>query len=233
MDKIKQLFWASILLLVSAQGSAAIISYGEYSHDTDTDIVLGDGLEWLKWSETDNMSYAQAINFASSRYGDGWEIATSDQVSGLVENFNFGLSWDPQNPTNEYVSSLAGSDYQSGSFYNFVLMFGYTYYGWGGNNYADWSNLGSRAFFGSIDTSTNTANLLSVWSYGSISNINCCNFKETATLTLDDYNKNSGGVALVRTSTVSPPISSVPEPSIIALMFTGIIGLSISRRKVK
>jgi hypothetical protein len=228
---IKRLLTASILLLVSLQVNAATISYGEYSHDTDTGIVLGDGLEWLKWSETDNMSYAQAINFASTRYGDGWEIATSDQVSGLVENFNFGLSWDPQNPTNEYVSSLVDSDYQSGSFYNFVSMFGYTYYGWGGNNYANWSTRGSQAFFGSIDISTNTANRISVKSYGSISNINCCRFKETATLNLDDYNSNSGGVALTRTSTVSPPISTVPVPSSIVLFAAGFFGLGFARRK--
>lgn len=38
-----------ILLACSPTTFAAVITYGSYSHDTDTNIVTGDGLEWLRW----------------------------------------------------------------------------------------------------------------------------------------------------------------------------------------
>jgi hypothetical protein len=222
-------------LVLSSNVNAGIITYGSYSYDTDTNVVVGDGLEWLKWPLTTNMSYSQAINFANSEYGDGWEIATSEQVSGLVQNFDFGFSWDPHNPL-ESSGSRSNSNDQSGSFYNFVSMFGHTYRGSEGNLYADWTLLGSRAIFGPIDTITNTANLLSVWSIRNISNVNCCNFRDTATVTLNEdylsrfnYFRNSIGVALTRISTVPSPSLPVPEPSTFAILVLGLLGL-VSRR---
>jgi len=234
--KFKFLKATLVGLVLSSNVNAGIISYGSYSHDSDTNVVVGDGLEWLKWSLTDNMSYSQAISYANSNYGDGWEIATSNQVSGLVQNFDFGFSWDPQNPS-ESSGGKNDSNYQAGSYYNFVSMFGHTYLGNEGNSYADWTRLGSRAAFGPIDTSTDTANLLSVWSLRNISNFNCCNFRDTATITLNEHYKslwdyrNSVGVALTRTSTLPSPSLPVPEPSTLAIFALGMIGLASRRFK--
>jgi hypothetical protein len=239
--KFRSLKAAFVCVVLSSNVNANIITYGSYSYDTDTSVVVGDGLEWLKWSLTNNMSYTQAINYANSNYGDGWGIATSDQVSGLVQNFDFGFSWDPQNPSEVTGSSVsAGSrdnnNYQYASYYNFVSMFGHTYSGSEGNQYANWNRLGSRAIFGPIDTSTNTANLLSVWSLRNISYFNCCNFKDTATITLNEnylsrfnYYRNSIGVALTRVSTAPSPILTVSAPSTLAIFALGLIGLA-SRR---
>lgn len=224
-------------LVLSSNVNAGIITYGSYSYDTDTNFVVGDGLEWLKWSLTDSMSYSQAINYANSEYGDGWEIATSKQMSGLVQNFEFGFSWDPQNPLAS-SGSRSNSNDQSGPFYSFVSMFGHTYRGSEGNLYADWTLLGSRAIFGPIDTNTNKANLLSVWSLRDISNVNCCDFRDTATVSLNEdylsrfnYYRNSIGVALTRISTVPSTSLPVPEPSTFAIFALGMVGLASRRFK--
>jgi hypothetical protein len=236
--KFKFLKATLVGLVLSSNVNAGIITYGSYSHDTDTNVVVGDGLEWLKWSLTDYMSHAEVIYHANSNYGGGWEIATSDQVSGLVQNFDFGFSWDPKNPTNESASSNFNSNSQSGSVYNFVSMFGYTYRGSEGNQYADWTRLGSRAYFGPTDVSDNTTNLLSLWSLRNKTNLNCCNFKDDATLTLnEDYLKyrwkhsNSIGIALTRKSTLPAPSVTVPEPYTLAIFALGMIGLASRRFK--
>jgi hypothetical protein len=236
--KFKFLKATLVGLFLSCNVNAGIITYGSYSHDSNTNVVVGDGLEWLKWSLTDNMSHSQAISYANSNYGDGWEIATSNQVSGLVKSFDFGFSWDPQNPTNESASSNFKSNSQSGSVYNFVSMFGHTYIGSEGNSYADWTRLGSRAYFGPTDESDNTTNLLTLWSLRNKTNLNCCNFKDDATLTLNedylkyrwDYSK-SIGIALTRKSTLPTPSVTVPEPSTLAIFALGLIGLASRRFK--
>ena len=228
---IKLISLAAIGLVLSGNVNAGIITYGSYSYDTDTNVVVGDGLEWLQWSITRGMGYGATSQIGSS-YGGGWEIATAGQIAGLINNFNFGLSWDPENPTNAGVSVPVTSDYKSGPFSNFISMFGYTYYGSEGNAFADWSKLGALAIF---ESSNNMTPSLRVWSYGSISRISCCDFQETADIYSysNFYQSNlysKTGVALVRRST-APPISTVPVPAAAWLFGSGLIGLfGLSRR---
>lgn len=241
--KLKLLKVTVVASALSFNALGGILTYGDYSHDSDTNIVVGDGLEWLKWSTTGNMTYSQALDYASSNYGDGWALATSDQISGLIENFDFGLSWDPLSPSEVSASSeSAGSDsnnnYVNAPYYNFVSMFGDTYIGHEGNLYSDWTRLGSRAIFGTID-STNVTNILSVWSLRNISNFDCCNFKDSADILLDrDYlsksyqYRDSYGVALTRVSNAPPLSTPVTSPSTIVLFTLGVMFM-VSRQLKK
>lgn len=219
------------LLSFSIHSYSSLITYGDYSHDTDTKVVAGDGLEWLKWSITDNKSYVQALNLANSTYGTGWQLATNQQVSGLVNNFNIGFELDFLNPENVNSSDSVDSNYKNSPYYIFTQMFGYTYLGHEGNLYSDWSKVGTRAIFGSI---VDSANMLEVWSYGNITNIDCCNFQQTAAVALDvdqnylnnwSYYRDSVGVALVRVvdDSVTIPVPSPPTFGIFLLSIVAIL----------
>ncbi len=67
----------TLLLLISFNGSSAIIESRGYSLDTSTNIITGGELEWLNWDETISMSVA---NVYDSPLFSGWRLATSDEM---------------------------------------------------------------------------------------------------------------------------------------------------------
>ena len=94
----------TLLLLISFNGNSAIIESRGYSLDTSTNIVTGDGLEWLNWNETIELSVANV--YESSQF-NGWRLATSYEMRNLLNTF-FGPV-----DTNSSVRQRVDGDYGS------------------------------------------------------------------------------------------------------------------------
>ncbi len=230
MDRKSFLVIAALCLPSSAVHSA-IITYGSYSHDTNTDIVVGDGLEWLQWDRTIGKSWLEASTLKNTIEGGGWEIASNAQIATLFNNFNFGfgVTFDSDENTTQSVSTGIQTDGLSSdpseSDVLFVNMFGHTM-----------SNITSSMFPGSMfsgawfgldadnDLQINQAFVRDDYSHTGISR------PGEVTMKSDSYSQVIGhynyGVALVRDAT-----SSVPEPSILVLMAIGLIGFGFTRRR--
>lgn len=77
----------SILMSTNAAAILITSTSGTYTHDTSTQVVRGDGFEWLRWDVTQGMSIADALSVYKPE--DGWDVATVDQMSGLINDFTF------------------------------------------------------------------------------------------------------------------------------------------------
>ena len=223
MYKMKYVLF-SLLFITFSSSHAAIIEYGSYKHDTDTDIVVGNGLEWLQWDRTVGMSMNDVIPLLDTLEGGGWQIASNTQMASLFNNFNFGFIWDSNEQTDQIVSNGFGSGWKLGTepYFSFVSMFGDTY--------ASDGTEGSYAFFGEDLNKDGWINQ----AYVEASPSNSCgnhyldaNARMSGELRKPASTHYCYGVALTRS------LVSVPEPSIFALMLTGIFGLGIARRRMK
>ena len=65
------------ILSVSTLANATLIDYGDYTTDTES------GLDWLDWTETNDMTQSGALALFS---GEGWRIATANEAVELLEN---------------------------------------------------------------------------------------------------------------------------------------------------
>jgi hypothetical protein len=86
---LKKIITTLSLALITQTAQAGII---DYTLDEKTKTVTGGGLQWLQWSETTNMSLDQVF----TSYGAmGWRLASSADMVGLFNTFQFGRSdWD-------------------------------------------------------------------------------------------------------------------------------------------
>lgn len=110
---------------VSFSASATLITYSSYSYDDNTNIVTGNGLEWLRWDETDGIS----INTALSLYS-GWRLATNEEMAELFNAFVFGAAfvWDSDENTQQSQSNNDGFfEEPDDPELVFISMFGNTY----------------------------------------------------------------------------------------------------------
>ncbi len=89
-------------LFYSLTSISAIISHNGFDLDTDTNVVTGNGLEWLQWDVTIGESIDQAI-FARSI--DGWRSATTLEMAALLNSSNFGLTFDGSTNVTQTVTS--------------------------------------------------------------------------------------------------------------------------------
>ena len=87
---IKKSALIAALCITPFFSNSAIITHGNLSLDTQTNIVTdySQGLEWLQWDETLNMSLAAARD---DYQAGGWEVAMYDQVESLLSS-HFGES---------------------------------------------------------------------------------------------------------------------------------------------
>jgi len=102
-------FWklasAAAALVLSTSANAIIISYGGYTHDTDTDIVTGNGLEWLQWDRTLGEGYNSIQSQLDTLEGGGWSVASNVQMAQLFNAFDFGIMFDTDETTPQSVST--------------------------------------------------------------------------------------------------------------------------------
>lgn len=124
-----RLFRTLLLLLpiIATPSYAAIITNGNYTHDDTTDIVVGDGLEWLQWDRTVGLSWNQADALRDTIEGGGWQIASNTQMASLFNNFSFGLTFDTSEDTNQFVSTPIELGVEVGTDITFISMFGDTF----------------------------------------------------------------------------------------------------------
>lgn len=220
------------LAVSSFNAQAAILSYGGYTHDTNTDIVTGNGLEWLQWDRTLNESINSVQSQLNTIDGGGWSIATNVQMAELFNAFDFGLTFDVDHSTTQtastgyqYPDTLAETDQL------FIAMFGDTYEA-GGYSYCYSNNhcyQASNAIFGydvDNDGLHNTAFITDDYQHNNTGELR----DGVAQLNRDQVSPNVDqevwGVALVRDASV------VPVPAAVWLFGSGLIGLvGMARRK--
>jgi hypothetical protein len=212
------------LLLSSFTANASIISYAGYTHDTDTDIVVGGGLEWLQWDLTVGQSIETAlINYAS----DGWGLASNIQTSALFNAFDFGSTFDSDESTTQGFNTGTDLGTEDSANHAFITMFGDTYnplgsitdYGEGGYDY-------SGAYFGTDLNANGLYNTAFIWD--DYTQPNGMVHPGRAVLRADEFGAGSNwsnyGVALVRPATV-------PEPAPLVLLLTGLVGVIVARKR--
>ena len=220
---------AAAALVLSASANAAIISYSGYTHDTDTDIVTGNGLEWLQWDRT----VGQSINSIQSQLhtleGGGWSVASNTQMAQLFNAFDFGLTFDNDENTRQVVASgYTAGDTGTEADELFISMFGDTYAasGYSHCNFGDCFEQ-TLALFGNDPDADGYVNVANV--YDDYRGEGGEFFSGTTDLLEDHVLISSSvdlmGVALVR------EVSAVPVPAAVWLFGSGLIGLvGIARR---
>ncbi len=144
---IKQLLATICLLsLLMSSASASLISYGEYTTDSDS------GLDWLRWDTTKNQSY----NYVDSQFStggiyEGWRYASSTEAEQFLAMFGYdtySLDWE-SNSTSQWDLLASYMGYDSTSNQDYFFMYGMVKT-WGTNTPA-WS------YQQRINNSTNVA----------------------------------------------------------------------------
>ena len=221
-----------ILFIFSVPLSAALVSYNGYTLNDQTNIVSGNGHEWLQWDETRNMSISEILDDISDgvingvNYGQGWQIATNVQMASLFNAFGFNASfkWD----TNENTDQIATSndyfieDISTDSEKQFITLFGNTYPDYPRNTPTESLEL-SMALFGQDNDSDGLYNIAIVQDDYLLQSPDQ-HVDDFVRITADEwqfiYDEVGTGIALVR---------AVPEPSMLSIFALGLV-LGVSQR---
>lgn len=111
-----------LILAFSYSANSATITYYNYTLDTDTNIVTDGNLQWLQWDETKGMSVNEALAAYST---DGWRVANSTEMTALLNNFPFGITFD-EDSTVHTSNSLYDEILSYGLANQFIELFGNT-----------------------------------------------------------------------------------------------------------
>jgi len=233
-------FWklasASLALSLATSVNAVTISYGGYTHDTDTDIVAGNDLEWLQWDRTIGESINSIQSQLATLEGGGWRVASNIEMAQLFNAFDFGMTFvDLEHAEQristgyQYPDSLAETDEL------FIAMFGDTYDAsiFEKSCYLDHCFSQAQAVFGSDSNNNGEFNMAQVrddWQTGPGYYIQGEMVDGTVALQEDRRSAANfyydAGIALVR------DVSVVPVPAAAWLFGSGLIGLvGFARRK--
>ena len=211
-------------LLFSITSNASLIEHNGYELNTDTNIVTDGELEWLQWDETIGQSVGDAlINYSAL----GWRIANNDEMAGLLNSFNFGLTFDSQENREQIVFQQFTTDENSEA-NAFISLFGDTRIASGKPAFTSTDPFArTMALFGSDEDGDGfrqnayiADDYISNSGTESVGRVKLERDLYRASFSFDDY-----GVALVR------GVSTVPEPGSLALLGLGLAALSFSRRK--
>jgi hypothetical protein len=119
----KHIFTLAGLLLAPLSLHADTISYSGYELNTQTNIVTGEGLEWLQWDETVGISPNKALGVYG---GAGWRLASLSDMHALFNAFDFGRVFDNNENTTQRIGVPQDpSEDLPGN--HFIELFGDTY----------------------------------------------------------------------------------------------------------
>jgi hypothetical protein len=121
---LKKFLFITCLLVASHSANASLITHSGYTRAEASDIVSGNGLEWLMWDQTANMSISQALEAYTAQ---GWRLASNLDMAVLFNAFQFGKTdWSGA----ENLGQVAYTPWQLSevSSHNaFTLLFGSTF----------------------------------------------------------------------------------------------------------
>lgn len=240
---LKKIVLLSSLLVTSLSAHATLISHFGYERDSASNVVIGGGLEWLKWDVTKGLSIDSALDLYAS---DGWRLASNVDMASLFNSFVFGNTdgWN----ANEEEFQRSELPWNSGDEYShhikFMELFGVTRrsscadYGVTAYCYSDDDPLiGSYAFFGADNNENDRYNLAEVLDDYTLLGANGAVTWygwHNAVLNQDRFSRSHPyshvGVSLVR-NYVPDPVA-VPTPGSIGLLALGLVALGYRRRQV-
>jgi len=222
---LKKFVYTICFFIFSSSTYAGLITHNNYTLNEDTNVISGNGIQWLQWDETHLMS----VDSALAKYAnDGWKLASNQQMSDLFNAFNLASinSWD----ADENTSQTINTPYESGDNVlvdpelQFLSLFGVTR----GLNDGWWDLVKETgAIFGNDLDGDNLYNLASVTDDYEVPPF--MRRRDNSVSLKNDLFTSSTyggiyGVALVRTV-------DVPEPSSFAIFTLAFIGLIHLRTK--
>lgn len=221
---IKKILFATCLLTNSLTANAELIEYKGYSRDVNSNIVKSGELEWLMWDVTIGMSLNEALE-----QHNGWTLATNENMATLFNAFQFGPdNWTTKDFTEQSVS-LPWDEAETGSFTQFIKLFGYTYILNDGRFSSEDPLLRSRAKYGVDDDGDGQASVAMI-----TDDFTILGYKvdHAAHLYVNKYifsgYDDQTGVALVRKQN---SVSPIPLPTSVSLLALGLVVLGFSRRQ--
>jgi hypothetical protein len=238
---MKSKIWLAGALLLGQQMfgcdvvQAGVITAQGYTKAENSDIIQGEGLEWLAWSSTRGMSISQAL---TKYQQDGWQLASNQQMAALMNKFQFGKQdWSDAEVLRQ-DKSVAWDASESSPHLSFVSLFGRTVISPSCSELGrqslcyldnDRSNA-SNAFFGSDQNKNGKYN--SVYIADDTSNYGFNGLVRTSHQAFIGYDIHPDtqfdinvGVALVRTT------NTVPAPAPLGLIGLMLIALGLKRRR--
>ena len=216
MIRIKSYCIAIAVMLCSYNTNASVITYNNYSLDTDTNIVSSyRDIEWLRWSETLGMSIREALNIHGS---EGWRLASNEEMARLLTDFFSGTYWNPDEETwsYNYFDNYTWGKPEVLGFYSL----------YGGSYNERYDQYKSSAKFGSDDDGDGFFRNVSTWSGSGVTGQQVAMGGDIHDYTYEPYvtldTTSWGGVALVR---------DVPSPATLMILLTGLTMLRIRLRR--
>lgn len=108
---MKQLLVFVGCMAMAFSSQAAVITHNGFSSDSNTQIVTGGGLEWLRWDLTAGMSIEQATadiadgTINNVNVGTGWRLASNAEMAVMLNTFGVGgMNWDTDETTRQEYS---------------------------------------------------------------------------------------------------------------------------------
>jgi hypothetical protein len=233
---VRKFLLATGLLVISLASHAGVISHYGYERDDASNIVTGNGLEWLQWDVTKGMSIDSTLQSYSI---DGWKLASNQQMAGLFNAFGFGKSDWTDSESSFQSSATPWTPDESSPHNAFLELFGVTFESSCSPSQIIFCNdpsdrfRASRAYYGSDadrDLMFNFAHVVDDYTTLAESDLRRDHY---AGLSFDsthlvEYSLYAG-VALVRE--VQMPVHNVSEPYTFSLLAFALIALGFRRRQ--
>ncbi|ABG39608.1 hypothetical protein Patl_1082 [Paraglaciecola sp. T6c] len=112
-------------LLLCHSTNASIIKKNDFSLDTSTNIITGNGLNWTRWDTLAGVSINQALGLYAA---DGWRLASSDEIIGMYSHFLSGVNWSMAQGENSGVNDFISVD----DYKDLITIFGVSFNEFGG-----------------------------------------------------------------------------------------------------